>query len=419
MSSKNMIVMLVLWVAASCSLCAAEFYTPPVVSVPLLASAPVVDGKVEAEEWRFAAVLSDFVLLGGKALPALPTTVYVAYDEQAVYVAAKLFDPQPNQLRREVTEADGEVWRDDCLELFIDTKGERRTYARLAVNALGTKYDSEGRDAAANFQWDVATSLAQDGWSAEIRLPFAQQTAPQPGDRWILGVARNAVRVGELSTWARHHKSFHEPQSFGTLLFGSGYRVRVDDLGAMGLGDNSAFVSVMPPFSPSSPSTASQDSEWVKLNVRVMSRDKRGHFFKSIKCPVSSPFAGQVVVPYSVKQDGFSTVTFSLTDDEGVVRWRSGPYPVDTPAVSEALQQAEQELGKALVAWARLPDGEQKLQAEELLEDLLEGWRYLGERYQSRGRMTRSELQSLLLQAQLMGKQAQMLLGEMTRGGPT
>ncbi len=418
MSAKHAIVLLALLLATSTVLCAAEFYTPPVVSVPLLRSSPVVDGKVEAEEWRFAAVLSDFVLLGGKGLPALPTTVYIGYDSQAVYVAAKLFDPQPNQLRRAVTEPDGEVWRDDCLELFIDTKGERRTYARLAVNALGTKYDSEGRDAAANFQWDVATSLAPDGWSVEIRLPFAQQTAPQPGDRWILGVARNAVRVSELSTWARHQKSFHELQSFGTLIFGgTPYRVGIDDIGAMWLGDNSAFVSVMPLFQPSTPPTASQASEWVKLNVRVMSRDKRGHFFNSVKKEMPSQII-QIPVPYSVKQDDLSTVTFSLTDHDGVVCWRSGPYPVNVPAVSQALQQAEQDLGEALVAWARLPDGHPKQQTQKLLEHLLEGWRHLGERYQIRDRMTRSELQSLLLQTELMGEQAQMLLGDITGQGP-
>ncbi len=417
MRPSNVIGFMALVLATSTALCAAEFYTPPVVSVPLLASSPVVDGQVEAEEWRFAAVLSDFILLGGKGLPTLPTTVYIGYDSQAVYVAAKLFDPQPNQLRRAVTEPDGEVWRDDCLELFIDTKSERRAYAHLAVNALGTKYDSEGRDAAANFQWDVATSLTEDGWSVEIRLPFAQQTAPQPGDEWILGLARNAVRVNELSTWARHHKSFHEPQSFGTLLFGSGYRVRVDEPGAMWLGDNSAFLSVMPPFSPSSPSTASQTSEWVKLNVRVMGRDKRGHFFNSVKKQLP-PVSTQIPVPYSVKQEGLSTVTFSLTDHEGVVRWRSGPYPVNIPAVSQALQQAEQDLGEALVAWARLPDGHLKQQAQELLEHLLEGWRHLGERYQIRDRMTRYELQSLLLQAELMSKHAQMLLADMTGQEP-
>ena len=417
MSARNIIVILALLGVAGGSLCAAEFYTPPVVSVPLLASAPVVDGKVEAEEWRFAAVLSDFVLLGGKALPALPTTVYVAYDEQAVYVAAKLFDPQPNQLRREVTEADGEVWRDDCLELFIDTKGERRTYARLAVNALGTKYDSEGRDAAANFQWDVATSLTEDGWSVEIRLPFAQQTAPQPGDRWILGVARNAVRVNELSAWARHHKSFHEPQSFGTLLFGSGYRVRVDEPGAMWLGDNSAFLSVTRLFqSPSRPG-GPQASEWVKLNVRVMSRDKRGHFFNSVKKELPSQII-QIPVPYSVKQDGFSTVIFSLTDHEGVVRWRSGPYPVNVPAISEALHQAEEKLGRTLVAWARMPDGDDKQLAQAVLEDLLESWRYLGQRYQGREELARPELESLLLQARLITQRTDALLAEIT-GEPT
>ncbi len=415
MRAKHAIVFLALLLATSVAVYAADFYTPPVVSVPAIAAAPVVDGKIEPQEWRGAAVLSDFITLGGEALPALPTTVYLCYDEQALYVGAKLFDPQPNQLRTEVTERDGEVWRDDCLELFMDTVGERKNYAHLVVNPLGTRYDSFDRVVTEDFQWHVATSVDEDGWGVEIILPFANQITPQPGDQWIIAVGRNAVRTDELSAWTRHDKSFHEPQNFGILIFGElPYRVTIDDIGARWLGDNSAFLSVMPPFSPSSPSTASDVSEWVKLNVRVMGRDKRGHFFKSIKCPISSPFAEQVMVPYSVKQDGFSTVTFSLTDHEGVVRWRSGPYPVNVPAISAALHEAEQKLGRTLVAWARMLDGDDKQLAQAVLEDLLESWRYLGQRYLGREELARPELVSLLLQARLITQRTDALLAEIT-----
>ena len=317
-----------------------------------------------------------------------------------------------------MSERDGEVWRDDCFELFIDTVGQRKDYAHLAVNALGTRYDSFDRVVTEDFQWHVATSVDEDGWSVEIILPFAGQITPQPGDQWILAAARNAVRTDELSTWARHNKSFHEPQNFGTLIFGElPYQVKIDDLGSLWLGENSAFLSVIPLFSPSSPSTASDVSEWVKLNVRVMGRDKAGHFFTSVK-EALGPAQEQTVVPYEVKQDGFSTVTFSLTDHEGVVRWRSAPYPVNVPAISAALHKAEQKLGRTLVAWARMPDGEEKQQIQTMLEDLLESWRYLGQRYQRREELVRPELESLLLQARLITVQTDALLAQITGETP-
>ncbi len=409
MSARKVVVVVALLLAAAGNLYAADFYKPPVVSLSPMVAVPAVDGKIEAQEWGGAAVLSDFVAVGGQAPPTPPTTVYLGYDDEALYVGAKLFDPQPDQLRAEVGERDGEVWRDDCLELFIDTVGDRKTYAHMVVNALGTKYDSFDRVVSEDFQWHVATSVDEDGWSVEIILPFANQIPPRAGDKWILGVARHAARADELSTWGRHNKSFHEPQNFGTLIFGSNYGVSMDDPGAMWLGENTAFVSVRPLVKRATVEGQPEPGDWVKLNVRVMGRDKAGHFFGAVKQAMSGEPV-QVAVPYSIKQDGFSTVAFSLTDHEGVIRWRSAPYPVNVPAVSETLQEAEQKLGQTLVAWVRMPDGEGKQQAQEMLEHLLGGWRYLGERYQSRDRMTRPELESLLLQVQLMTTQADMLL---------
>ncbi len=426
--STNRVVMIAALLAAGC-ICAqaAEFYTPPVVSVTLLNKAPEIDGTVGRQEWGQAAVLSEFVTLGGESRVQLPTTVYLGYTEQALYVGAKLFDPDPQQLRREVTQRDGEVWRDDCLELFVDTAGERQDYAHLAVNALGIKYDSYDRVVTEDFQWEAAATIHDDGWSVEISLPFANQIAPQPGDEWIVEVARNAARADVLSSWGCHNKSFYEPENFGTLIFGGRpCRVTIDDLGAMWLGQNNAFISVRPLYEfllPMSVATSSSawENEWqhaVKLNVRVMGRDKRGHFFDAVKLTLA-PGPQQAPVPYLIRQDGFSTVTFSLTDHEGIVRWRSGPYPVEVPPVSAALAETEQKLGDALVKWAKMAEGSKKQHAQAMLEEMLMAWRSLNDRYQKREQMKRVELEDLLLKVQLITKQTEVLTTEISNPGAT
>jgi len=419
MMSTNKAAMIAGLLAVTC-ICAqaAEFYTPPVVSVGLLDKAPEIDGTVGRQEWGQAAVLSEFVTLGGEGRVQLPTTVYVGYTEQALYVGATLFDPNPQQLRREVTQRDGEVWRDDCLELFVDTTGDRQDYAHLAVNSLGTKYDSYDRVVTEDFQWQAAATIQDNGWSVEIQLPFANQIAPQPGDEWIVEVARNAARADVLSSWGRHNKSFHEPQNFGTLIFGGRpCRVTIDDLGAMWLGQNNAFVSIRPLYQlPTGDESESQDT--VKLNVRVMGHDKRGHFFDSVKQTLA-PTTQQTSVPYMIKQDGFGTVTFSLTDHEGLVRWRSGPYPVEIPPVSAALAEAEQKLGDSLVKWAKMPDSSDKQQMQGMLEEMLMAWRSLNDRYQKREQMNRAELEHLLLEVQLITKQTETLMSQISNPGAT
>ncbi len=417
--SINKAVMIAALLAVVC-ICAqaAEFYTPPVISIPLLDQAPEVDGIVGRQEWGQAAVLSEFVALGGESRVQLPTTVYLGYTEQALYVGARLFDPNPQQLRREVTQRDGEVWRDDCLELFVDTAGQRQDYAHMAVNALGTKYDSYDRVVTEDFQWAAAATIHDDGWSVEIQLPFANQVAPQPGDEWIMEVGRNAARADVLSSWGYHNKSFHEPQNFGTLIFGGRpCRVTIDDLGAMWLGQNNAFISVRPLYELAT-AEESELPQTIKLNVRVMGRDKRGHSFDSVKQTLAAG-TQQASVPYSIRQDGFSTVTFSLTDHEGIVRWRSGPYPVEVPPVSAALAETEQKLGDALVKWAKMAEGSKKQHAQAMLEEMLMAWRSLNDRYQKREQMNRAELEDLLLKVQLITRQTEVLTTEISNPGAT
>ncbi len=418
MSSKKAAMMAVLLAVACICAQAAEFYTPPVVSVALLDKAPEIDGIVGRQEWGQAAVLSEFVTLGGKSRVQLPTTVYVGYTEQALYVGVRLFDSNPQQLRREVTQRDGEVWRDDCLELFVDTAGERQDYAHLAVNSLGTKYDSYDRVVTEDFQWEAAATIHDDGWSVEIQLPFANQIAPQPGDEWIMEVARNAARADVLSSWGYHNKSFYEPENFGTLIFGGRpCRVTIDDLGAMWLGQNNAFISVRPLYKLLAAGER-ESPQTIKLNVRVMGRDKRGHFFNSVKQTLAAT-TQQASVPYLIKQDGFSTVTFSLTDHEGIVRWRSGPYPVEVPPVSAALAKTEQKLGDALVKWAKMAEGSQKQHTQAMLEEMLMAWRSLNDRYQKREQMNRAELEHLLLEVQLITGQTEALMREISNPGTT
>ncbi len=391
---------------------AAEFYTPPVISVPRVETVPTIDGQLGAEEWSGAAVFSSLVSLGGNEQPALPTTVYAVYDAAALYIGAQMHDPHPQQLRAEADQRDGEVWGDDCLELFIDTVGQRHSYAHLVVNPLGTQYDATNEDASEDFRWEAQTAVVDTGWTVEIALPFANNISPRPGDTWIMNVARHAVGAEELSSWARVKEWFHEPENFGTLIFGvRPFRVTIDDPGALWLGDNVAWLSVK----PLTEIEEEESQQWdIKLNVRVMGRDEAGHYFGSVKQSLDSEVT-QVAVPYTVKQDGLSTVTFSLTDSEGVVRWRSGPYPVPAPPVSVALQEGETALGEALLAWAQLPAGEEKQVYDHQLNDLLAGWDYLNQRYQRREEMTPAELQSLLTQAKLIKHQTELTLAEMAK----
>src|SRR5688572_18959294 len=58
------------------------------VLIPKSAAKPVVDGKLDEEIWKSAAVLKDFYQIdpGDNSAPLNPTEVLLAYDEKTLYI---------------------------------------------------------------------------------------------------------------------------------------------------------------------------------------------------------------------------------------------------------------------------------------------------------------------------------------------
>jgi hypothetical protein len=323
------------------------------------------------------------------------------YDDHNLYIGAILNDPDAGQLKADATERDGAVWEDDDLELFFDTDDQRKSYIHLAVNAKGTQYDALMKDKTADYRWRAAAATMVDGWSVELELPFANDLAPAPGIAWGLSVARHVAADGELSSWDRKLRSFHELADFGSMVFATQpLSLQLTSLGSLWLGSNTGQLVVQ---------NSSAQPAAGKINVRVMSRDSYGHFFGVTK--VNAPANGRITqnVPYSVYQDGFSTVTFSLTDATGKTVWRSAPYPTITPEVSPNIAAVEKTLAEATRAWAMLPKGEAKTKLQPDLDTLTVQWRYLIAQYRDRAKIGRTELEVLAQFADKLRGEAEML----------
>ena len=66
----------------------------------------------------------------------------------------------------------------DSFELILDTFHDRRNGYQFAINPAGAKWDAqminEGREVNSSWDgvWHVRTSVVNDGWTAEIAIPF-------------------------------------------------------------------------------------------------------------------------------------------------------------------------------------------------------------------------------------------------------
>ena len=139
-----------------------------------------LDGVLDEPVWTAATPAADFVqsepLTGQPATEA--TEVWVAFDDDNLYVAAKMHDSQPGSLL--VTDIKKEFKEDDQddFELLLDTFGDRRNGYVFSTNVEGARHDRqvslEGREVNQSWDavWEVRTRRYEGGWIAELRIPF-------------------------------------------------------------------------------------------------------------------------------------------------------------------------------------------------------------------------------------------------------
>ena len=190
----------------------------------------VLDGKLDEQAWQRAAVARDQFTQSWPN-PGRPgteaTEVRVAFDANAVYVAVKAFDSEPDKIAAPLARRDIGGITSDWIHVIIDSYWDKRTGFRFTVNPRGVQKDvfhsnDNSEDANWDAVWDVATRIDKDGWVAEYRIPLSQLRfgdAPAGTERtWGFQVQRDIARKNERVTfhpWTPDGTGF--VSRFGTL----------------------------------------------------------------------------------------------------------------------------------------------------------------------------------------------------------
>ena len=177
------------------------------VAVP--AHGPIVlDGKLNEEIWQQAPVISEFLQrepAEGQP-PTFKTEARVAYDDAAIYIGVRAFDPDAGKLVGILTRRDQRS-PSDWIRIVVDSYFDKRSAYEFGVNPVGVKTDryyfNDGNsDDSWDAVWDVEVEKDTDGWRAEFRIPFSQlrfnNTAGGPVG---FAVIREVGRLAETSTW--------------------------------------------------------------------------------------------------------------------------------------------------------------------------------------------------------------------------
>ncbi|HEU4681174.1 MAG TPA: DUF5916 domain-containing protein, partial [Gemmatimonadales bacterium] len=167
-------------------------------------SSIALDGTLSESAWAGASAVSDFTQREpDEGAPATERTeVRVLYDDDALYVGARLYDRNPDSVMAQLARRDRIVSADRFI-VFLDSYYDRRTGFFFGINAAGTLYDGT----LYNDDWESDTwdgvwqgSAVRDslGWTAELRIPYSQlRFQRQKAHRWGINFKREIARRNE------------------------------------------------------------------------------------------------------------------------------------------------------------------------------------------------------------------------------
>ena len=171
-----------------------------------------IDGSLDEPSWSRAPVGGDFMESYPNVGPHAPdrTEFRVLYDDNALYVGIRMFDPHPKLIAAQLARRDASGIYSDWVHLMIGTYFDHRTAYRFSVNPMGVKkdvleYNDNSEDLNWDAVWDVATRIDSLGWTAEYRVPFSQlrfsTSEPAGGRVWDFQIMRDIARRNERDSW--------------------------------------------------------------------------------------------------------------------------------------------------------------------------------------------------------------------------
>lgn len=164
-----------------------------------------IDGQLSEAVWQGESASNFTQRDPDEGAPASQQTeIWIAYDDAALYVGARMHDSAPDSIVARVGRRDADL-NSDWIFVGLDPYYDKRTGFFFAVGPAGTIKDGtisndEETDDSWDGVWDVATTIDSDGWSAEFRIPYSQLRFPKLEDYvWGINFIRTLDRRREES----------------------------------------------------------------------------------------------------------------------------------------------------------------------------------------------------------------------------
>ena len=198
--------------------------------VPMMRSdvVPVIDGVLNEEIWSRAPLIDDLHQVDPVefAPPSEDTQIWIFYGEDALYVAARMWHENPADITAQVLRQGEGLGSEDRFVVILDPYLDRRSGYRFQVNPNGVRWDAIYQDTSnleSNWEgiWQGAAIRDENGWTAEIAIPFKTLSFNANSTTWGINFARMIQGKDEELAWISRNRQFN-PGIAGTATGISG-----------------------------------------------------------------------------------------------------------------------------------------------------------------------------------------------------
>ncbi|MFC2135740.1 DUF5916 domain-containing protein [Bacteroidota bacterium] len=170
----------------------------------------VIDGVLDETIWSNLEELGDFIQFTPyNGVPCRQKTeAKICYTDEAIYISARMYDTSPDSMMTELGTRDS--YDEPDTELFavhINPYNDGINSVYFCVSISGAQSDfklsSQGIDMRWDAVWESEISTTNEGWTAEIRIPFsALRILDTPNQTWGFNLFRRIPRCDEWSSWS-------------------------------------------------------------------------------------------------------------------------------------------------------------------------------------------------------------------------
>jgi len=170
--------------------------------IPRISGPIILDGLSGEEAWAGVEPLPlvQIIPAFGKP-PTEKTEILIGHDDDFIYVAGRLFDREPDKIQSPSKKRDFFESNTDILGVIFDTFNDKENAVAFFTTPSGLRWDgmvtndAEQRtinempiNSSWNAFWDVAVVKNDQGWFAEMRIPFSSLRFQDTDGRVVMGM---------------------------------------------------------------------------------------------------------------------------------------------------------------------------------------------------------------------------------------